>query len=134
MELEVLSPEILLDIITRLPDLGTLYNLFRASPSSRRLFNHEALTITEVVLSNAESLLPSQIQELIRAVIIARSSALPFHTLDDFILKFLRCNLPHVKHRNLPAFTTLGANRLLSLLHHRPSFDLSSRPHSSFQS
>ena len=112
MELELLSPEILLNIITRLPNLGTLYNLLRASPRSWCLFNHEALNITEVVLSSAGSLLPSQIQELLRAVILARSSALPFHNLDDFILKFLRCNLPHIKHRNLPTFTTLGANSL----------------------
>jgi hypothetical protein len=110
--MEVLSSEILLDIITRLPDLGTLYNLLRASPRTWRLFNYEALTITEAVLSNADSLLPSQIQELIRAVILTRSSSLPFHTLDGFILKFLRCNLPHTKHRNLPIFTTLGPNSL----------------------
>ena len=112
MEIEVLSPEILLGIITCLPDLGTLYNLLRASPCPRRLFNHEALTIIQAVHSNADCPLPSQIQELTCAVILARSSALPFHTLDDFILKFLRCNLPHVRHRNLPTFTTLGANSL----------------------
>jgi hypothetical protein len=112
MELELLSPEILLDIITRLPGLDTLNNLLRASPRSWRLFNHEALTITEAVLSRADSLLPPQIQELIRAVILARSSALPFRTFDDFQLKFLRRNLPQFKVTSPPPFMTLGPNSL----------------------
>jgi hypothetical protein len=112
MELELLSPEILLDIITRLPGLDTLNNLLRASPRSRRLFNHEALTITEAVLSRADSLLPPQIQELIRAVILARSSALPFRTLGDF-LKFLRGNLPERRLMNPPPTTALSPNSLV---------------------
>lgn len=89
MNLHLLSPEILLHIITRLPDLDTLYNILRASSRSWRLFNEQGLAIIEAILSN-DSLLPQQIKELLRALILARSSAFPFQTLNDFQQKFLQ--------------------------------------------
>jgi hypothetical protein len=39
MALHFIPPEVLLDIITRLPDLDTLDNLLKASSRSWRLFN-----------------------------------------------------------------------------------------------
>ncbi|KAL7910290.1 hypothetical protein GGI35DRAFT_479152 [Trichoderma velutinum] len=82
--LELLAPEILLQIVTKLPGPDTLWNLMRASPHTWRLFDKYALIITESTLSGPDSVLPSSTSELIRGVILVRSGILPFRNLQDF--------------------------------------------------
>jgi hypothetical protein len=87
--IEVLPPEILLPIVTSLPGLDTLWNLLRASPNVWRLFNENALFIVENILSSPEAILPPVVAEAVRAVILARSKALPFRNLHEFQHQFL---------------------------------------------
>ncbi|KAL7961328.1 hypothetical protein V8C34DRAFT_274404 [Trichoderma compactum] len=87
--LELLVPEILLQIVTKLPGLDTLWNLMRASPQIWRLFDRHALVITQGILSGPNSVLPSSTSELIRGVILVRSGILPFRDLQDFKKNFI---------------------------------------------
>ncbi|KAK4074555.1 uncharacterized protein Triagg1_5151 [Trichoderma aggressivum f. europaeum] len=96
--LELLAPEILLQIVTQLPGLDTLWNLMRASPQTWRLFDRYALVITEGILSGPNSVLPSSMSELVRAVILLRSGALPFRGMRDVQLGFIRCQFCRVEH------------------------------------
>ncbi|KAL6904098.1 hypothetical protein GGI43DRAFT_381789 [Trichoderma evansii] len=80
--LEALPTEIILQILCELTDLDALYNLIRASPVSSRIFDHHAHEVMETVLPMC--LLKIEIQHLVRGVILARSSALPFNNLHDF--------------------------------------------------
>ncbi|KAL7934264.1 hypothetical protein V8C35DRAFT_302162 [Trichoderma chlorosporum] len=86
---ESLPPEILLQIVTQLPGLDTLWNLMRASPQTWRLFDRYALLITESLLSGPNAVLSSRIQELVRGVILVRSGILPFRDLEDFQWRFV---------------------------------------------
>ncbi|KAF3066281.1 hypothetical protein CFAM422_009274 [Trichoderma lentiforme] len=81
--LELLAPEILLQIVTQLPGLDTLWNLMRASPQTWRLFDQYALLITEGILSGPNSVLSSRMTELVRGVILLRSGVLPFRDMQD---------------------------------------------------
>ncbi|KAJ4857104.1 hypothetical protein T069G_08001 [Trichoderma breve] len=81
--LELLAPEILLQIVTQLPGLDTLWNLMRASPQTWRLFDQYALLITEGILSGPNCVLSSRMTELVRAVILLRSGVLPFRDMQD---------------------------------------------------
>ncbi|KAH8658326.1 hypothetical protein BX600DRAFT_514823 [Xylariales sp. PMI_506] len=110
--LERLPPEILLLIIFRLPNLDALHNLLQASPRARRRFNRDAPAIVEAVMSgpDSDSLLPKQIQDLIRAVILVRASrfaasAFPFGSPEALHARFLR-----------PRMTSFGAGRSVSSL------------------
>lgn len=87
--LELLAPEILLQIVTQLPGLDTLWNLMRASPQTWRVFDRNALIIIQGILSGPNSVLPSSTSELIRAVILVRSGILPFRDLQDFKKNFM---------------------------------------------
>ncbi|KAJ4243318.1 hypothetical protein NW762_014828 [Fusarium torreyae] len=87
--IEVLPPEILLPIVTSLPGLDTLWDLLRASPNVWRLFNENALYIIENILSGPNAILPPVVAEAVRAVIVARSEALPFRNLHEFQHQFL---------------------------------------------
>ncbi|KAM0553813.1 hypothetical protein ACHAPJ_007159 [Fusarium lateritium] len=87
--IEVLPPEILLPIVTSLPGLDTLWDLLRASPNVWRLFNENALYIIENILSSPNAILPPVVAEAVRAVILARSKALPFRSLHEFQHQFL---------------------------------------------
>lgn len=60
----------------------------KASPSTFRLFNSHALAVTEGILSGPNSILPPNIQELVRGVILVRSKAAPFKNLCDFQVHF----------------------------------------------
>ncbi|UKZ66270.1 uncharacterized protein TrAtP1_007444 [Trichoderma atroviride] len=80
--LETLPIEIMLDIMCELTDLDALYNLIRASPVSSRIFDRYANEVIEAVLPMCP--LKIEIQHLVRAVILTRSSALPFDNLRDF--------------------------------------------------
>ncbi|KAL7943677.1 hypothetical protein V8C42DRAFT_328159 [Trichoderma barbatum] len=92
--IEHLPEKILLQIITNLPGLDTLWNLLTASPRCFRLFNHQALTIIEQVFSGPNSILPPKVQEIARAVILTRAGALPFKNLDELRYRFLHHKLP----------------------------------------
>ncbi|KKP02615.1 hypothetical protein THAR02_05303 [Trichoderma harzianum] len=81
--MELLAPEILLQIVTQLPGLDTLWNLMRASPQTWRLFDQYALLITEGILSGPNSVLSSLMIELVRGVILLRSGVLPFRDMQD---------------------------------------------------
>ncbi|EEU34055.1 uncharacterized protein NECHADRAFT_85524 [Fusarium vanettenii 77-13-4] len=87
--IERLPPELLLPLVSSLPGLDTLWNLMRASPNTLRLFNCHANTITEGILSGPNSILPSNVQELVRGVILARSKSLPFKNLNDFQVRHM---------------------------------------------
>jgi hypothetical protein len=82
--IEALPPEFLLPIVTSLPGLDTLWDLLRASPNVWRLFNENALSIIESILSSPKVILPPAIAEAIRAVILAHLKALPFRNLHEF--------------------------------------------------
>ena len=64
-KLEILAPELLLGIVTRLPDLISLC-LLRASPAVFRLFDKYAVEIIEAVLSSGFT--HHHIQVIIRIV------------------------------------------------------------------
>ncbi|KAF4337296.1 hypothetical protein FBEOM_8809 [Fusarium beomiforme] len=88
--LETLPPEVLLPIVTSLPGLDNLWDLMRASPHVWRLFNDHAVAIIEGILSGPNAILPPEIAELIRAVVLVRSRAIPFQSFDEFQGRFLR--------------------------------------------
>lgn len=87
---ELLAPEVLLNILTNISDLHTLYNLLVASPTALHTFREYAVTVFESVLSGVQSLLPEEIQELVRAVVLTRSGRLPISSLRDFQFGFMR--------------------------------------------
>ncbi|QPC79575.1 hypothetical protein HYE68_010327 [Fusarium pseudograminearum] len=101
--IEVLPPEILLPIVTSLPGLDTLWDLLRASPNAWRLFNKNALFIVENILSGPNAILPPVVVEVVRAVILARSKALPFQNLRDLQRRFL--------FRLFPCFPSIGQSK-----------------------
>ncbi|CAF3554100.1 hypothetical protein QX201_009495 [Fusarium graminearum] len=101
--IEVLPPEILLPIVTSLPGLDTLWDLLRASPNAWRLFNENALFIVENILSGPNAILPPVVVEVVRAVILARSKALPFQNLRDLQRRFL--------FRLFPCFPSIGQSK-----------------------
>lgn len=72
---ERLAPELLLHILTHLPDLESLDNLLRASPAASRLFDVYGVEIFEGVLSS--SVPYGHTCALIRIVALVRSSSLP---------------------------------------------------------
>ncbi|KAL6813122.1 hypothetical protein GGI42DRAFT_313690 [Trichoderma sp. SZMC 28013] len=96
--LELLAPEILLQIVTQLPGLDTLWNLMRASPQTWRLFDQYALAITEGIISGPNSVLSSSMSELVRGVILLRSGVLPFRGMRDVQLGFIRCQFSRVEY------------------------------------
>jgi len=81
--IESLAPELLLNIVTRLPDLLSLDLLIRASPSAFRLFDQCAVEITEAILSNGVT--HPHIQVIIRINALIRSSTLPIKNLNEFL-------------------------------------------------
>lgn len=85
ISLDDLAPETLLQIMTELTDLDSLYNLILASPKAWRLFNEYSCLITESVLSSPDSLLAPGIQQFIRALILIRNSQKPFACPEDFV-------------------------------------------------
>ncbi|KAF9768655.1 hypothetical protein IL306_014005 [Fusarium sp. DS 682] len=101
--LETLPPEVLLPIVTSLPGLDTLWDLMKASPQVWRLFNDHAVTIVEGILSGPNAILPPEIAELVRAVILVRSRAVPFQSLGEFQGRFLRKVRRKWKGRNIEA-------------------------------
>ncbi|KAM0490980.1 hypothetical protein ACHAP8_011047 [Fusarium lateritium] len=94
--LENLPPEILLPVITNLPDLNSLWKLLQASPHVWRLFEDgsTSLAITEGILSGPQSTIPPKIRQLIRGVILVRSGTLPFENLAEFGSQFMKAMIP----------------------------------------
>ncbi|KAH8168363.1 hypothetical protein LIA77_11627 [Sarocladium implicatum] len=85
---EQLPAEILLQTITKLYSLDLLWNLMRASPRVWRIFDHHALKVTEGILSGPESIYPTEVQEVIRNVILVRSRVFPYQNLQEFNQSF----------------------------------------------
>ncbi|KAH6692130.1 hypothetical protein BKA61DRAFT_625033 [Leptodontidium sp. MPI-SDFR-AT-0119] len=79
--------EVLLLILRLIPDLPSLRNLDKTSPSVSSLFEEYGAEITESIISHS---LPAQIQNLIRTVILVRSKLIPSRSLEDFTAVFLR--------------------------------------------
>jgi hypothetical protein len=79
--LERLPPELLLPILTQLPDLESLDNLLQVSPAAARLFDLRGVEIFETVLS-ADSNTHEYTRALIRIVALLRSTALPVYVHD----------------------------------------------------
>ncbi|KAG8666651.1 hypothetical protein FPOAC2_11767 [Fusarium poae] len=110
--LENLPTEILLPIITSLPDLDSLWKLLQASPRVWHLFEDAStsLVITEGILSGPHSTIPDNIRQLIRGVILVRSGTLPFEDLDEFGSRFMKAMIPCISDQ--PAVETLGPDSL----------------------
>jgi len=96
VSLDSLPPEILLPIITSLPNLDSLWNLLRASPQAWRLFEDgsKSVLIAEGILSGPQSTIPLKVRELIRAVILVRCGVLPFDDLQQFRTRFMKAMIP----------------------------------------
>ncbi|KAH0496110.1 hypothetical protein TgHK011_003490 [Trichoderma gracile] len=92
--IEDIPDKILLQIITRLPGLDTLWNLLCASPRCFRLFNNQPPTVIEQLFDNPTSILPPKIQELVRAVILTRSGTILFKNLNEFKYRFIQHKVP----------------------------------------
>ncbi|KAM0248551.1 hypothetical protein ACHAQJ_009400 [Trichoderma viride] len=86
LSLESLSSETVLDILTQLADFDSLYNLIVASPLAWQLFNRYSNLITESILSSPHSLIPTDIQQFIRALILMRNSRNPFRFPEILII------------------------------------------------
>ncbi|KAE9377719.1 hypothetical protein N431DRAFT_164954 [Stipitochalara longipes BDJ] len=82
--LESLSPELLIPILTRLPDLESLDSLLRASPAAYHVFDTHAATVFEEVLSSGST--HTYTCALIRIIALIRAEALPptVHDLASF--------------------------------------------------
>lgn len=80
---ERFPPELLLNVLTRLPDLVALDCLIRASPTAYRVFDEYAVQITEAVLSSPR-LTFRHTAIIICIVALIRSSTLPIKNLEDF--------------------------------------------------
>jgi len=80
--LEDLAPELLLNIICRLPDLVSLDSLIRASPVISRLFNDYAVEITEAILSSGY--ICGHIRVIVRIIALVRSGTLPIRDIREF--------------------------------------------------
>ncbi|KAL6877691.1 hypothetical protein HDV57DRAFT_131051 [Trichoderma longibrachiatum] len=103
--IEDIPEKILLQIITLLPGLDTLWNLLSASPRCFRLFNNQPLTIIERIFASPTSILPPKVQELVRAVILTRGGIHPFKNLDDFKYRFIQHKVPVQTIRNKTCIT-----------------------------
>ncbi|KAJ5819213.1 hypothetical protein N7474_004804 [Penicillium riverlandense] len=85
--METLPFELLCDIVSRLDDCTSLYNLLRASPAISRLFDHDGLQLTRAVFS--KDTMCDQIRESISLVAMLDSSTFPYPNLDAFIAGFI---------------------------------------------
>ncbi|TFA98354.1 hypothetical protein CCMA1212_009839 [Trichoderma ghanense] len=92
--IETIPDKILLNIITHLPGLDTLWNLLTASPRCFRLFNNQPVALIEQIFSSPTSILPPKAQELVRAVILTRGGTLPFKNLHEFKYHFIHHKTP----------------------------------------
>lgn len=84
---ESLAPELVLAVVTRLPDLESLDKLLRASPVASRLFDNYGVEIMEALPSkNSHSLTHKFTRSLICIVALLRYGALPpqVHDMDSF--------------------------------------------------
>lgn len=82
INLDNLARELLLLIAFQIPDLVSLDSLIRASPAFYRLFNTNAVEMTEAVLTFGHT--HRHIQVIIRIVASIRSSSLPAPSLQYF--------------------------------------------------
>ncbi|KAJ5211728.1 uncharacterized protein N7498_003374 [Penicillium cinerascens] len=97
--METLPFELLHDIVSRLDDCTSLYNLLRASPAISRLFDHDGLQLTRAVFS--KDTMCDQIRESISLVAILDSFTFPYRSLDVFIAGFIHETVRDVCPRRL---------------------------------
>lgn len=83
LNLENLASELALLIASQIPDLVTLDSLLRASPVFFRVFEENAVNMTESVLSFGHT--HRHIQFIIRSAALIRSSKVPAPNLDHFM-------------------------------------------------
>lgn len=102
--------EILLSIFTSLCSLDLLWTLLRASPRAWRLFHNHSLHIVEGILSGPQSFIPPETQGLIRGVVLLRAQIVPFGSLEDFQIGFLR-GVIHLRPKS-SNIVLLGPDRL----------------------
>ncbi|KAF2994015.1 hypothetical protein G7054_g11415 [Neopestalotiopsis clavispora] len=88
-QFENLPPEILLQVAKCLPDLATLHVFAIAAPAVYRLLRQYGGDVLEAITCNASFTMP-QTRDLIRVIVLARTSALPAWTVDGFTQHFLR--------------------------------------------
>lgn len=82
-QFEYLATEILLQIISHVPDLVSLDSLIRAPPVAFRVFGNYAVEIMDTVLSSS-GLTNGHVQAILRIIALIRSSALPIQNLQEF--------------------------------------------------
>lgn len=92
--MEALPFENLYDIISRIDDSTTLYNLLLASPAVSRVFDHDGLQLTRAVFS--KDTMCDQIRESISLVAMLDSSTFPYPSLDAFIAGFIHVTVEDV--------------------------------------
>lgn len=92
--METLPFELLCDIVSRLDDCTSLYNLLRASPAISRLFDHEGLQLARTVFS--KDTVCDQIRESISLLAMLDSSTFPYPSLDAFIAGFVHITVKDV--------------------------------------
>lgn len=79
--LEHLPAEIMLSILNRIGDIYTLDNLLRASPNAFRVFEMEAVAITEAALIRDSNY--CETKDIIRLVVLIRTGGFPITSLGE---------------------------------------------------
>ncbi|KAL4864036.1 hypothetical protein BDV12DRAFT_201538 [Aspergillus spectabilis] len=93
--METLPYELLRDIVSRLDDCASLYNLLRASPAISRLFDHDGLQLTRALFSKDN--MCDQIRESIHFMAMLDSSSSFLHpSLNAFITDFIHVTVKDV--------------------------------------
>ncbi|KAJ5461213.1 uncharacterized protein N7458_002765 [Penicillium daleae] len=85
--MEVLPFEILLDILSRIDDPTSLYNLLLASPAASRVFDHDGLQLTRALFTKDNTC--DQSWETISLMAMIDSCTLPYPNLDAFVAGFI---------------------------------------------
>lgn len=95
IKMETLPFELLHDIVSRLDDCTSLYNLLRASPAISRVFDHDGLQLTRAIFSKDNKC--DQIRESISLVAILDSSSFAYPSLDAFITGFIHVTVKDIR-------------------------------------
>lgn len=93
--METLPFELLHNIVSRLDDCTSLYNLLRASPAISRVFDHDGLQLTRAIFSKDNKC--DQIRESISLVAILDSSSFAYPSLDAFITGFIHVTVKDIR-------------------------------------
>ncbi|RFU30695.1 hypothetical protein B7463_g5665, partial [Scytalidium lignicola] len=85
--METLPFELLREIVSRLDDCISLYNLLHASPAISRLFDHDGLQLTRAVFSKDN--MCDQIRESISLMAMLDSYSFAYPSIDAFVANFI---------------------------------------------